>query len=179
MVVLNRIYTRSGDTGTSSLASGETLPKSDLRFHAIGTVDEANAFVGLARLHIGLGIQNDLFDLGADLATARTDEAGALRITDAQVERLEREIDALNAGLEPLRSFVLPAGSPAAVYLHICRTVTRRAEREMVALSGTGQPINGAALRYINRLSDLFFVAARVANDGGRGDVLWRPGQNR
>jgi len=189
MVVLNKIYTRSGDDGTSALATGERRPKSDLRFAAIGTVDELNAHIGIARLHEvvltgaiaeALGkIQNDLFDLGADLATPeKPEKRERLRITTAQVERLERDIDALNAGLAPLTSFILPGGSPAAAALHLCRTVARRAERLMVDLAGH-ETVNVEALHFINRLSDYFFVAARFANDGGQTDVLWIPGQNR
>ena len=188
MVVLNRIYTRTGDDGTSALATGERRPKSDLRFETIGTVDELNAHVGLARLTAAslpagldamLGrIQNDLFDLGADLATPDKPGRERLRIVATQVERLESEIDALNAGLAPLTSFVLPGGTPAAAALHLCRTVARRAERLAVALAGR-EPVNPEATRYINRLSDFFFVAARLANDGGAGDVLWVPGENR
>ncbi len=189
MVVLNRIYTRTGDDGTSALATGERRPKSDLRFAAIGTVDELNAEVGLARLHAGglagdvgdmlARVQNDLFDLGADLATPKNHEQRErLRIAAGQVARLEGEIDALNARLEPLASFVLPAGTPAAVALHLCRCVARRAERLIVELAAR-ETVNPEALRYVNRLSDLFFVAARVANDDGAGDVLWVPGGNR
>ncbi len=188
MVVLNRIYTRTGDDGTTALATGERRPKSDLRFEAIGTIDELNAHVGLARLatatlpdglDVVLGrIQNDLFDLGADLATPEKPGRERLRIVVAQVERLEQEIDALNAGLAPLTSFVLPGGTPAAASLHLCRTVARRAERLIVALAAR-EPVNGEATRYVNRLSDLFFVAARLANDNGAGDVLWVPGENR
>ena len=189
MVLLSKIYTRTGDDGTSALATGERRQKSDLRFAAIGTVDELNAHVGIARLHDAvLGgevaamlarIQNDLFDLGADLATPERKEARErLRIAATQVERLEREIDTLNRGLEPLTSFVLPGGTPAAASLHLCRTVARRAERLMVELAGR-EPVNVEALHYINRLSDLFFVAARLANDGGKSDVLWVPGGNR
>ena len=189
VVILNRIYTRTGDNGTSALATGERRPKSDLRFETIGTVDELNAHVGLARLDTAvlpegldamLGrIQNDLFDLGADLATP--EKAGGrerLRIVETQVLRLEGEIDALNANLAPLTSFVLPGGTPAAAALHLCRTVARRAERLAVALAAH-EPINAEATRYINRLSDFFFVAARYANDRGARDVLWVPGENR
>lgn len=192
MVVLNRIYTRSGDDGSSSLVGGQRRPKSDLRFDAIGTIDEANAAIGLARLHTAgldpldamlLRIQNDLFDLGADLATLiEPDEpaARALRIVAAEVERLEGEIDRLNAGLQPLRSFVLPGGAPAAAALHLARTVTRRAERLIVGLSRKpGDAINPAALQYVNRLSDFLFVAARWVNDRGKADILWVPGANR
>jgi cob(I)alamin adenosyltransferase len=189
MVILNKIYTRTGDDGTSALATGERRAKSDLRFDAIGTVDELNAHVGIARLgEAALGadvapmlarIQNDLFDLGADLATPqRSETRERLRIAATQVERLEREIDALNRGLDPLTSFVLPGGTPAAAALHLCRTVARRAERLMVELAAR-EAINVEALHYINRLSDFFFVAARLANDNGKADVLWVPGQNR
>jgi cob(I)alamin adenosyltransferase len=189
MVVLNKIYTRTGDDGTTALATGERRAKSDLRFAAIGTIDELNAHVGVARLAVGVPgdavaamlarIQTDLFDLGADLATPeRSDARERLRIAASQVERLEREIDTLNRDLEPLTSFVLPGGTPAAASLHLCRTVARRAERLMVELA-TREPVNVEALHYINRLSDLFFVAARLANDGGKADVLWVPGGNR
>ena len=189
MVVLNRIYTRTGDDGTSALATGERRSKSDLRFDAIGTVDELNAHVGAARLlreAIGdnldamLGrIQNDLFDLGADLATPeKTGARERLRIAASQVERLEREIDLLNTDLSPLTSFVLPGGMPAAAALHVCRTVARRAERLTVELAAR-EPVNPEAVHYINRLSDFLFVAARVMNDDGAADVLWVPGQNR
>jgi cob(I)alamin adenosyltransferase len=191
MVVLNKIYTRTGDEGSSALGTGQRRSKSDLRFEAIGTVDELNAMIGVARLHgEALGaeltasltrIQNDLFDLGADLATLDDGDKPSrrrLRIVAAQVERLEGEIDGLNAGLAPLTSFVLPAGTPAAATLHVCRTVARRAERTMVALAAS-EPVNQQALRYINRLSDLLFVAARVANHNGADDFLWVPGENR
>jgi cob(I)alamin adenosyltransferase len=189
MVVLNKIYTRRGDDGTAALATGERRAKSDLRFDAIGTIDELNAEIGLARLHeatMGADvaamlppIQNDLFDLGADLSTPQKSESRErLRIVSAQVERLEREIDTLNASLAPLTSFVLPGGTPAAAALHVCRTVARRAERLMVALAAK-ETVNPEAIRYINRLSDLLFVAARYANDRGALDVLWVPGQNR
>lgn len=192
MVVLNRIYTRSGDDGTTGLVTGERRPKSDLRIEAFGTVDELNATIGLARLHTRpdealdglLGrIQNDLFDLGADLATPETDKPlkhEPLRVSEAQVERLEREIDGMNAHLSPLRSFVLPGGKPAAAALHLARTVCRRAERLAVALKAVPQErVSEPALKYLNRLSDLLFVAARHANDRGAEDVLWVPGQNR
>jgi len=187
MVTLNRIYTRTGDDGTSGLATGERRAKSDLRFSAIGTIDETNAHVGAARLHgVALGsiepmlarIQNDLFDLGADIATPEGARGERVRITPAQVERIEREIDTLNQSLAPLTSFVLPGGMPAAAALHLCRTVARRAERLVVELAAR-EPINPAATHYINRLSDFFFVAARVANDNGAADVLWVPGKNR
>ena len=192
MVVLNRIYTRTGDSGSTALATGERRPKFDLRIEAYGTVDETNACLGLARLHTeGEGlldamlgrIQNDLFDLGADLATPESDEPPAyepLRIVDAQVERLEREIDLLNEELSPLRSFVLPGGSPAAAALHLGRTVCRRAERLAVELAQRpGERVSSAVVRYLNRLSDFLFVAARYVNDKGARDVLWVPGQNR
>ncbi|AXS38738.1 cob(I)yrinic acid a,c-diamide adenosyltransferase [Breoghania sp. L-A4] len=190
MVVLNKIYTRTGDAGTTALGSGERRAKHDLRVAAYGTVDETNAVLGVVRLHTAENadldavlarIQNDLFDLGADLATPDTGEPleyEPLRITDAQVEAIEQAIDRFNASLKPLRSFVLPGGSAAAAHLHIARTVSRRAERLMVELA-EHESIGGAALRYINRLSDFFFVAARHANDEGRADVLWVPGKNR
>jgi cob(I)alamin adenosyltransferase len=192
MVVLNRIYTRQGDDGTTGLASGERRLKFDLRVEAYGTVDETNACIGLARLHTGdeaefdamLGrIQNDLFDLGADLATPESDKPlrhEPLRIVEAQVERLEREIDGLNAHLSPLRSFVLPGGTPAAAALHLARTVCRRAERLVVALAQRPEEkLSPVAIKYLNRLSDFLFVASRWVNDRGRRDVLWVPGQTR
>jgi len=192
MVVLSKIYTRTGDDGTTALASGQRVAKYDLRVEAYGTVDETNATIGLARLHTRdsnpeldamlARIQNDLFDLGADLSYPddAKDERGRLAVTDAQVARLEDEIDALNRNLEPLRSFVLPGGSPAASFLHLARTVSRRAERLMVALAARpNEPIGPPAIRYINRLSDFLFVAARYANDKGKADVLWVPGKNR
>ena len=191
MVVLNKIYTRTGDDGTTALGTGERRPKHDVRVAAYGTVDEANACIGLARLHTGADpeldamlarVQNDLFDLGADLATPETDAPRhePLRIVESQVERLEREIDALNAALRPLRSFVLPGGTPAAAALHLARTVCRRAERLMVQLAGTpGERVGAPALRYVNRLSDFLFVAGRHANDAGARDVLWVPGRDR
>jgi cob(I)alamin adenosyltransferase len=187
MVRLNRIYTRTGDEGTAALGNGERRQKSDLRFAAIGEVDEANAAIGLARLHAHADldrtlarVQNDLFDLGADLAVPEGGEKGRsrLRMAPAQVTRLEAEIDRYNADLAPLTSFVLPGGSAAAAALHLARTVTRRAERAIVALAAH-EPVNPAAAAYINRLSDLLFVAARFANDGGAADVLWVPGENR
>ena len=187
MVVLNRIYTKTGDKGETALGDGTRLPKHALRISSYGTVDEANAVIGLARLHAEgeidtmlARIQNDLFDLGADLCipeTGRRSE-GALRITDAQVERLEREIDAMNAELAPLKSFVLPGGSPAAAHLHVARTVVRRAER-LVAELATQEAVGAAALKYVNRLSDHLFVASRYANGKGARDVLWVPGANR
>lgn len=189
MVTINRIYTRTGDNGTTALGSGERRPKYDLRVAAYGTVDETNATIGVARLHVGdaglaamLGrIQNDLFDLGADLAVPqREGKAERLRILESQVERLERDIDALNAALAPLNSFILPGGTPAAAHLHLARTVCRRAERGVVELaSQPNEPVSAAAVHYLNRLSDFLFVAARVVNDNGSRDVLWVPGQNR
>jgi cob(I)alamin adenosyltransferase len=190
VVALNRIYTRTGDTGTTGLASGERRKKHDLRVEAYGTVDETNACLGLARLHTEgevdamlSRIQNELFDLGADLATPETEKPlpyEPLRILDAQVERLEREIDRLNEALSPLRSFVLPGGSPAAAALHLSRTVCRRAERLVVALAEKpGEAVSPAAIKYLNRLSDFLFVASRFVNDRGGGDVLWVPGKTR
>jgi cob(I)alamin adenosyltransferase len=193
MVVLNRIYTRKGDKGETRLATGDKRLKSDPRIEAFGAIDETNAAIGLARLSTAtdhpaldrmLGrIQNDLFDLGADLATpegGRKLKFEALRVTDAQVERLEREIDELNAAIAPLNSFVLPGGSPSAARLHLARTICRRAERAMVALSGKkGEIVSAAALKFVNRLSDFLFVASRAANANGRDDVLWVPGKNR
>jgi cob(I)alamin adenosyltransferase len=192
MVVLNKIYTRTGDDGTTALGSGRRVAKYDLRVEAYGTLDETNAAIGLARLHTRAGypaldamlarIQNDLFDLGADLCYPddTRDSRGRLQVTDAQVKRLENEIDTLNRELEPLRSFVLPGGSPAASFLHLARTVSRRAERLIVALSAReGETVGSPAIRYINRLSDFLFVAARFANDKGKSDVTWVPGQNR
>ena len=192
MVKLNKIYTRTGDDGTTGLAAGGRRLKFDLRVEAYGIVDEANAAIGLARLHTGdqgeldamlSRIQNDLFDLGADLATPDTGEAlpyEPLRIVPAQVTRLEGEIDLLNAELKPLKSFILPGGSPAAAHLHLARTISRRAERVMVALSRqAGEIVSQASLNYINRLSDFLFVAGRYLNDKGARDVLWVPGANR
>lgn len=190
MVVLNRIYTRTGDKGTTALGDGSRVPKHAARVEAYGTVDETNATVGLARLHATAEmdaalarISNDLFDLGADLCTPdlaadATRGYPALRIIAAQVLRLEREIDAMNARLSPLRSFILPGGTPLAAQLHLCRTICRRAERAVTLLAET-EEINPEALRYLNRLSDWFFVAGRIANDEGARDVLWVPGQNR
>ena len=192
MVVLSKIYTRTGDDGTTALGSGRRVAKYDLRVEAYGTLDEANAAIGVARLHTRerhavldamlARIQNDLFDLGADLCfpDETKDARGRLQVTDAQVARLEGEIDALNQELAPLRSFVLPGGSPAAIHLHLARTISRRAERLMVALAARpGETVGEAALRYINRLSDFLFVAARSANDKGKLDVTWVPGKNR
>ena len=190
MVVLNKIYTRTGDAGETALGNGARVAKHALRVSSYGTADELNAFVGVARLEADAEvdaalarIQNDLFDLGADLCRPDMDrDAEAdyppLRMTDAQVTRLEREIDAMNADLEPLRSFILPGGTRLSAQLHVCRTVSRRAERLAVELA-TMEPVNDAAVKYLNRLSDWFFVAARVANDGGTADVLWVPGANR
>jgi cob(I)alamin adenosyltransferase len=190
MVVLNRIYTRTGDDGTTALGSGERRPKYDLRISAYGTVDETNAALGVVRLHLAespqldamLGlIQNDLFDLGADLAVPqREGKAERLRLLASQVERLEHDIDTLNASLADLTSFVLPGGKPAAAYLHVARTVCRRAERIMVELAAQpDEPVSDAAIQYMNRLSDFLFVASRSVNDNGAGDVLWIPGKNR
>ena len=190
MVVLNRIYTRTGDDGTTALGNGERRPKYDLRIAAYGTVDETNAAIGIVRLHLAqapdldamLGlIQNDLFDLGADLAVPqREGKAERLRMLSSQVERLEHDIDTLNAPLSPLTSFVLPGGTPAAAYLHLARTICRRAERMMVELAAEpNEPVGDAAIQYINRLSDFLFVASRAMNNNGAGDVLWVPGQNR
>lgn len=191
MVVLNRIYTRTGDKGTTALAAGGRRPKYDLRIEAYGTVDETNACIGLVRLHTSgqeidamLGrIQNDLFDLGADLATVETDKPlpyEPLRITQEQIDRLEREIDSLNTELSVLRSFVLPGGTPAAAALHLARTVCRRAERHVVELmERPDEKVSPESVKYLNRLSDFLFVASRYVNDKGALDVLWVPGQNR
>ena len=187
MVKLNRIYTKTGDKGDTGLGDGTRVPKDAVRIAAYGTVDETNAAIGLARLHTTgemdamlARIQNDLFDLGADLCVpdAAKNAAQALRIVDAQVERLEKEIDAMNEELSPLKSFVLPGGTPAAAYLHLARTVARRAERLMVELARQ-ENIGAPALKYMNRLSDHLFVASRYANDKGAKDVLWTPGANR
>ena len=192
MVRLNRIYTRTGDDGTTALVSGERRLKSDLRIEAYGTIDETNAAIGVARAALSpddsaldailMRIQNDLFDLGADLATPADAPRGetALRVLQSQVDRLEGDIDLLNESLEPLKSFVLPGGSPAAAALHLARTIGRRAERVMVALVATPpESVDAPAMRYVNRLSDLLFVAARVANRRGEADVLWVPGKHR
>jgi cob(I)alamin adenosyltransferase len=190
MVVLNRIYTRTGDDGTTALGSGERRPKYDLRVAAYGTVDETNAAIGVARLHLAEAreldamlamVQNDLFDLGADLSVPeREGKAERLRVASSQVERLERDIDSVNDKLAPLTSFVLPGGTPAAAYLHLARTICRRAERMIVELaSRPNEPVGDASIRYMNRLSDFLFVASRAANQNGAGDVLWVPGQNR
>ena len=193
MVVLNKIYTKTGDAGTTALGSGERVPKHALRIAAYGTVDETNAALGMARIHLGPEhaaldaslalIQNDLFDLGADLCVPDRGQKLAhepLRVSEAQVRRLEREIDEMNGELKPLRSFVLPGGSPAAAALHVARTVCRRAERLIVELAAApGETVGAEALKYVNRLSDYLFVASRYANDRGANDVLWLPGQNR
>ena|SRR6516162_6052829 len=192
MVVLNRIYTRSGDDGSTALGSGERRAKYDLRVAAYGTVDEVNAAIGIARLHAATDpeldamlarIQNDLFDVGADLCLpdkGRGPGGARLDVTEAQVEWLERQIDRLNTELKPLRSFVLPGGSAAAADLHLARTVCRRAERLIAELKDKpGESVTPAVLKYVNRLSDFLFVAARFSNDKGAADVLWVPGQNR
>ncbi|MEQ8440664.1 MAG: cob(I)yrinic acid a,c-diamide adenosyltransferase [Roseitalea porphyridii] len=187
MVTLSKIYTRGGDKGQTSLGDGTRRAKHDLRVEAYGTVDEANAVLGLVRQHTDgdvdqllSRVQNDLFDLGADLCTPEGNErrSGALRIQESQVTALEAEIDRFNEPLETLKSFVLPGGTPAAAYLHLARTVTRRAERLVVALA-EAETVNPEAVRYLNRLSDLLFVLGRHENDGGRADVLWVPGANR
>ena len=187
MVRLTRIYTRGGDKGETSLGDGSRVPKQSPRVAAYGTVDEANAAIGLARLHVDAEadtmlarIQNDLFDLGADLCTPEDGRrsAGALRIVAAQVARLEGEIDRMNAGLRPLDSFILPGGTAAAAYLHLARTVTRRAERLVCALAAA-EPVNPEAVKYLNRLSDHLFVLGRRVNDNGARDVLWQPGATR
>ena len=187
MVRLTKIYTRGGDKGETSLGNGARVAKDSIRVEAFGAVDETNACIGLARLHTSgemdemlARIQNDLFDLGADLCTPEGGErrSGALRVVPEQVLRLEAEIDAMNAGLAPLDSFVLPGGSAAAAALHLARTTARRAERAVTALVRE-EPVGEAARRYINRLSDHLFVAARLANDKGAGDILWVPGANR
>ena len=189
MVKLNKIYTRTGDDGTTSLVGGGRVSKHARRPSAFGEVDELNSVLGLARLHCQdsdrlqaldrqiARIQNDLFDLGADLATV-DETAPALRITQAQVVRLEQEIDIVNSNLQPLTSFILPGGKPLAAWLHLARTVARRAERRMTELA-VEEPVNEAAMQYINRISDLLFVLARHANDDGERDVLWIPGDNQ
>ena len=193
MVVLNRIYTRTGDDGTTGLGNGARVRKDNLRVAAYGTVDETNATIGVARLHLGTGlpgvdlklarIQNDLFDLGADLCVPDRGEKlpyEPLRMTAAQVTRIETDIDELNADLKPLRSFVLPGGTAAAAHLHVSRTVCRRAERLIVELAAQpDEPVSDATIQYMNRLSDFLFVASRFANDRGTSDVLWVPGQKR
>lgn len=190
MVTLTKIYTRGGDGGETSLGSGERVAKHDLRVATYGTVDEANSVIGLVRLHTAdagdneadamlARIQNDLFDLGADLCTPEGAERGhgALRVDDVQVDRLETEIDAINANLSPLSSFVLPGGTPTAAHLHLARCVVRRAERMMTELAAQ-EDVTPAAIRYMNRLSDHLFVLARACNDQGTSDVLWQPGAN-
>jgi len=193
MVVLNRIYTKTGDAGTTALGTGERVPKTSPRISAYGTVDETNAHIGVARVHLAGGdadvdamllrVQNDLFDLGADLCVPDRGEKlpyEPLRIADTQVKRLEDEIDQMNGALQPLRSFILPGGTGAAAALHVARTVSRRAERLMVELSSQpGETVSAPALKYINRLSDFLFVASRYVNDHGKSDVLWVPGKNR
>lgn len=192
MVVLNKIYTRTGDDGTTALGTGERRKKYDLRIAGYGTIDEVNAAIGVARLHTthdhaldaALGrIQNDLFDVGADLCTPGVGKGpgGArLTVTDNQVKWLEAEIDRFNDALKPLRSFVLPGGSAAAAHLHLARTICRRAERLIAELKDhEGDSVSGEVLKYVNRLSDFLFVASRHANGQGAGDVLWQPGQNR
>ena len=191
MVVLTKIYTKTGDDGTTALGSGERVPKTAARIEAYGTVDEANAAIGMARLMLGpdrrdvaamlARIQNDLFDLGADLCVPDRGEPlpyTPLRIKDAQAERLEREIDAMNGEMAPLTSFVLPGGSNAGAALHLARTICRRAERRIVRLKLEGEPVSDAACRYVNRLSDHLFVASRYVNGKGKDDLLWQPGQN-
>jgi cob(I)alamin adenosyltransferase len=192
MVKLNKIYTKTGDDGTTGLAAGPRRLKSDLRVEAYGCIDEANSAIGIARLATTdqpvvdamlMRIQNDLFDLGADLATPDLGEDlgyEPLRIVEGQVKRIEQEIDQLNAELDPLKSFILPGGSPASAHLHLARTIARRAERIMVDLvRRPGEAVSRPALEYVNRLSDFLFVAARYLNDKGRADVLWVPGKNR
>lgn len=193
MVKLNKIYTRTGDDGTTGLATGPRRRKDDFRIIACGEIDEANAAIGMARLYplpempeldaVLKRIQNDLFDLGADIATPNSGiDLGyePLRIVKGQVERLEQEIDTLNAELQPLNSFILPGGSPLAAHLHMARTIVRRAERSMVALAAQGdEQVSASAMHYINRLSDLLFVAGRIANDLGRADILWVPALTR
>jgi cob(I)alamin adenosyltransferase len=190
MVVLNKIYTKTGDAGETALGNGSRVAKHAMRVTAYGTVDELNSFLGVARLEAKgeldqalSRIQNDLFDLGADLCRPDMEkdaesEYPPLRMVNAQVSRLESEIDAMNAMLEPLRSFILPGGSALSAHLHVCRTVARRAERLAVELA-TMEAINPASVKYLNRLSDWFFVAARIANNDGKDDVLWVPGANR
>ncbi len=190
MVVLNKIYTKTGDKGETALGNGTRVAKYAARVNSYGTVDELNATVGLARLHATgeldaqlAAIQNDLFDLGADLCRPDMEkdaeaEYPVLRMTDGQVSRLEAELDAMTQAVEPLRSFVLPGGSALSAHLHLCRTVARRAERLCVELASL-ESVNDSAVKYLNRLSDWFFQASRIANDDGRDDVLWVPGANR
>jgi cob(I)alamin adenosyltransferase len=192
MVTLNKIVTKAGDGGRTRLATGEEVPKHAPRVEAYGAVDETNAVIGVARLHLAehaeldqilARVQNDLFDVGADLATPERDKPlpfEALRIQESQVDRLEREVDAINAKLSPLTSFVLPAGSAASAHLHLARTVARRAERAIARLmEDPSERVSPATLKYANRLSDLLFVCARAANDWGKADMLWRPGATR
>lgn len=193
MVKLNKIYTKTGDDGTTGLGTGERVPKQSLRIAAYGTVDETNAALGMVRVHMAGGqpgldaklvrIQNDLFDLGADLCVPDRGETlpyEPLRVTEQQVVRLEHEIDEMNAEMKPLKSFILPGGSPAGAQFHVARTVCRRAERLIVELAAVpGEPVSAAVIKYMNRLSDFLFVAGRYVNDRGRSDVLWVPGQNR
>ncbi len=190
MVRLDKIVTKAGDGGKTRLATGEPVSKASARVEAYGAVDEANSAIGVARLHTTSDhvldpildrAQNDLFDLGADLATPETDKPlgyEPLRIIEAQVERLEAEIDALNEKLSPLTSFILPGGAPAAAHLHVARAVMRRAERAIVALAEADK-VSPEAIKFANRMSDLLFVAARWANDQGRADIMWKPGANR
>ncbi|CUX81027.1 MAG: cob(I)alamin adenosyltransferase [Roseibaca calidilacus] len=190
MVVLNKIYTRTGDAGETALGNGMRVAKHSQRVTAYGTVDELNAVMGLARLHATgdmaaamARIQNDLFDLGADLCRPdmerdAEEEYTPLRMIPAQIDRLEAEIDAMNKDLQPLRSFILPGGTPLAAHFHLCRTVARRAERETIALAAI-ESVNESAVKYLNRLSDWFFVAGRVVNNNGADDILWVPGANR
>lgn len=191
MVTLNKIYTKTGDKGKTRLATGEEVSKTNLRLAAYGTIDECNSFIGVARLYsiddkeldaILMRIQNDLFDLGADLATPDTGKDlgyEPLRIVQSQIERLEREIDFMSANIAPLNSFILPAGSPLSAHLHVARTIARRAEREIAALKEIDETVSEAAFIYVNRLSDLLFVAARRANNNGESDVKWVPAGNR
>lgn len=189
MVRLDKIVTKAGDGGMTRLATGEPVSKASTRVHAYGAVDETNSAIGVARLYTTADpvldpildrVQNDLFDLGADLATPQTEglKFEALRVQESQVLRLETEIDQLNEKLTPLTSFILPGGTPAAAHLHLARAIARRAERAIVALSGS-ETVSPEAIKFINRLSDLLFIAARYANDQGRGDLLWTPGANR
>ncbi|NBB97192.1 MAG: cob(I)yrinic acid a,c-diamide adenosyltransferase [Alphaproteobacteria bacterium] len=190
MVVLNKIYTRTGDAGETALGNGARVAKHSQRVTAYGTVDELNAVMGIARLHATddmaaavARIQNDLFDLGADLCTPDMErdaeaEYPPLRMAPEQIDRLESEIDAMNKDLQPLRSFILPGGTPLAAHFHMCRTVARRAERETIALAAI-ETVNESAVKYLNRLSDWFFVAGRAVNNNGADDILWVPGANR
>ncbi len=188
MVKLDKIVTKAGDKGKTRLATGEPVSKASARVEAYGAVDELNSAVGVARLHtagdarldpILARVQNDLFDLGADLATPQTDKFEALRVTDAQVDRLETELDALHEAQAPLTSFILPGGSAAAAHIHLARAIARRAERAITALMEEDEALNPACVKYANRLSDLLFIMARAANDDGKADVLWIPGANR